>query len=156
MKFIMLVGIPGSGKSTAAKELISQGFECFNADDIRQELYGDAKTQGDHNEVFEIMFNRLELALLDEKDIVIDNTNVRKSNRRTLIAFAHEHLYTDIELWLFDVPFKTCLERNNKRARVVPEDVLVNMQRKLEETKPLLIEEGIVRIFGADGKELKK
>lgn len=141
MKFVLMVGIPGSGKSTVAAGLIDQGYVCFNADIIRQELYGDAKTQGDHQEVFGVMYERMEEAMCDEKDIVIDNTNVRKYNRRMLIALAKQWGY-EVEIWLVDTPLEECLERNAKRERVVPEDVIVKMHETLEQNRPLLRNEG--------------
>lgn len=144
MKFILLIGIPGSGKSTVAEGLIAKGYMSFNADHIREELYGDAMIQGDPNEVFGLMYERLEEALIDEKDIVIDNTNVRKSNRRTLIALAKQYGYTDIELWIMDIPLKTCILRNSKRTRVVPEDIIVNMQKILDENRVFFPLEGTV------------
>ena len=40
MELVMLVGIPGSGKSTVAKKYITQGYQIHSSDEIRQELYG--------------------------------------------------------------------------------------------------------------------
>lgn len=37
-KFIMLVGLPGSGKSTYAKKLEEEGYRIHSSDAIRKEL----------------------------------------------------------------------------------------------------------------------
>ena len=59
-RLILLVGIPGSGKTTLAKKIVERGFTCLSADPIREELYGAAIEQGDAKEVFKIFFERLE------------------------------------------------------------------------------------------------
>jgi predicted kinase len=126
-KLVLLIGIPGSGKTTLASTLIGKGFERLCADDIRLELYGNEAEQGNPKEVFTIFFERLESLLALNKDIVIDNTNVKFEHRQQIIDRANKFQYTDIQLWVLDVPLAVCLERNKKRERQVPEDVITNL-----------------------------
>lgn len=123
-RLILLVGIPGSGKTTLAQTLTAKGFERLCADDIRHELYGDATDQGDPKKVFEIFFERLENLLKVGKDIVADNINTKLDHRQQIIERAANFQYTDIRLWVLDVPLDVCLERNRKRDRQVPEEVI--------------------------------
>lgn len=44
--FIMLVGLPGSGKSTYAEELKREGYIIHSSDAIREELTGDIESCG--------------------------------------------------------------------------------------------------------------
>jgi predicted kinase len=125
-KLILLIGIPGSGKTTLAQNLIKKGFERLCADDIRQELYGDAAVQGDPKAVFAIFFERLTKLLDAKKDIVVDNLNVKFDHRQQIIDKAKSLNYTDIELWVLDVPLAICLERNKQRQRQVPENVIIS------------------------------
>jgi len=149
-RLILLVGVPGSGKTTLAKKLIEKGFTCLNADSIREELYGDAAEQGDPQKVFGIFFQRLEELLKEEKDVVIDNTNLNGKQRRPIIERADKFGYTDVQLWLLDTALDVCLERNRKRERTVPEDIVANMYMELnragrprrEEGKIVLIRPG--------------
>lgn len=149
-RLILLVGIPGAGKTTLAKKLVAKGFHCLNADSIRRELYGDAAEQGDPQEVFSIFFQQLEEALGVGKDVVIDNTNLNTKQRRPILERADKFGYTDVQLWLLDVALDTCLERNRKRERTVPEDIVANMYMELnragrprrEEGKIVLIRPG--------------
>ena len=54
---ILLCGIPGSGKTTWAKNYISKNpdFVHLSSDAIRAELYGDENIQGNPVEVFTLM-----------------------------------------------------------------------------------------------------
>lgn len=130
-KLILLVGIPGSGKTTLAKKVLERGFHYLNADSIREELYGDPSVQGDPQQVFDIFFNRLEIALVDGLDIIIDNTNLNPKQRKPILERAQGKGYSDIQLWLLDVPLQVCLERNRQRARIVEEEIVANMFMEL-------------------------
>lgn len=126
-RLVILVGIPGSGKTTLAQKLIGRGYECFNADSIRKELYGTEAEQGDPQKVFTIFFKRLDEALNRGVDIVIDNTNLNAKQRKPILDRAAKANYKDIQLWLLDVPLDICLERNKARDRTVSEDIVANM-----------------------------
>lgn len=130
-RIILLVGIPGAGKTTLAKKIIEKGFFCLSADPIREELYGNAAEQGDKEAVFKIFFERLDEALKQELDIIIDNTNLNPKQRKPLLDMARGAGYTDIQLWLLDVPLDVCLKRNANRPRVVPDDIVANMFMEL-------------------------
>lgn len=141
-QLILLVGIPGSGKSTLAKKLTSRGFHGLNADSIRQALYGDAAEQGEPQKVFGLFFKDLEEALSGGLDIVIDNTNLNPKQRKPILDRAATYGYTDIQLWLLDVPLETCLERNRGRERTVSEDIVANMYMELNRAGRPRREEG--------------
>lgn len=128
-RLLLLVGIPGSGKTTLAEKLIEKGYHCLNADSIRRELYGDAAAQGDPEQVFAIFFKQLEEALKAEKAIVIDNTNANPKQRKPILDMAKANGYDDIQIWLMDVPLEVCLKRNQGRDRVVSDDIVRNMYK---------------------------
>jgi predicted kinase len=146
-RLVLLVGIPGSGKSTLAKKLIQRGYLCLNADSIRQELYGNAAEQGDPVAVFDIFFKQFEDAMSKGLDIVIDNTNLNAKQRKPILDRAAAAGYTDVQLWLLDVPLDVCLDRNRCRDRVVPEDIVTNMFTELNRSgRPLHAEGKLVII----------
>lgn len=133
-KLIILVGIPGSGKTTLAKKIEARGYLCLNADSIRQELWGNALDQREPEKVFGILYRQLEELLALGKDIVIDNTNLNAKQRKPILELATKAGYTDIQLWLLDVPLDLCLERNKNREKAVPDDVVANLFMILNRT----------------------
>jgi predicted kinase len=149
-KLILLIGIPASGKTTLAQKLVLKGFSSINADTIRGELYGDELEQGDPQDVFSVFFDRLDVLLKAEKDIVVDNTNLKSVHRKQIIDRAQKIGYKDIQLWVLDVPLDVCLQRNANREKKVQEDVLANMfmtfnrsgRPRKEEGKLVLIRPG--------------
>lgn len=128
------MGIPGSGKTTLAKKIIEKGFTCLSADPIREELYGAAIEQGDAKEVFRIFFERLEAVMEQGLDVIVDNTNLNQRQRQPILDRAQKFGYTDVQLWLLDVPLDVCLERNRARSRNVPEDIVANYHLELNRT----------------------
>jgi predicted kinase len=135
-KLILLVGIQASGKSTLALKLVDKGFKRICADDIRGELFGDPIIQGDTTKVFGIFFERLEKLLAEGVDVVVDNTNLTAKQRKPILDLAAAAGYTDIQLWLLDVPLETCLKRNAGRERVVPEEAIASYYNELNRARP--------------------
>lgn len=149
-RVILLVGVPGSGKSTLAAKLSKKGFVILNADTIREEVWGDAAEQKDPDKIFGILYERLEGLLKQDKDVVVDNTNLSYKLRKQITDRARKAGYSDIQLWLLDVPLEICLERNQKRTRSVPEDVVANMFIELNRTGCPKTSEGKLVILRPD------
>jgi hypothetical protein len=71
--FTMLVGIPGVGKSTYAKELTkSSSAVWLSSDYIREKLFGDAACQDNHNLVFDQMHDDAISLLNRGFDVIYD------------------------------------------------------------------------------------
>jgi predicted kinase len=133
-KLVLMVGIPGSGKTTLSRTLIEKGYLCLNADSIRKELWGDENDQREPETVFGKFFAQLEEAMAGGTDIVIDNTNINRRHRQPILERAAKFGYQDVQLWVLDVPVEVCLERNRKRERNVPEDIVRNMDTTIRTT----------------------
>jgi predicted kinase len=130
-RIILMIGVPGSGKTTLAKKIAEKGFQYINADGIREELYGNAAEQGDKEEVFNLFFERLEKLMTVGTDVIIDNTNLNPKQRKPILDRAQQFGYSDVQLWLLDIPLELCLRRNKSRERIVPEDIVTNMFMEL-------------------------
>ena len=72
----------------------------------------------------------------------VDATNLTPHDRHSWIKLAKDSGY-EVQALYFDVPLDVCLERNQRRQRVVQEDVIRKMAGKL---KPPTFEEGFSKI----------
>ena len=124
-KFIMLVGLPGSGKSTYAKKLssVQKVTKYLSSDSIREELYGDESIQGDPNKVFRVMHERVKQYLSEGFDVIYDATNVTRKNRRGIVADVKKYC-DSIEAHIVWAPYTECVSRDKERKRSVGEDVI--------------------------------
>ncbi len=122
-RLIVLIGLPASGKSTLAETLESLGYFRSSADKIRGELYGDEHIQGNPDEVYGLVWKRLHTALEQGRLVVSDLLNLSRSRRVGIIELAKSKGLVP-DLFLLDVPYNVCIERNRKRDRHVPEELL--------------------------------
>lgn len=130
-KFIMLVGIPGSGKSTYAKSLIYTTNDIhLSSDGIRAELYGDEATQGNPSEVFELMHKRTLEALANGNNVIYDATNITRKDRASVMSKIPKYVETECHIvW---APIETCIERDSKRDRSVGKEVIDRMLKRFQ------------------------
>lgn len=138
---MVLIGLPGSGKSTYVEKL---GAPALSSDEIRRLLTDDPTNQDMNRRVFGILRDLLKTRLELRRPITyIDATNLTPYERRPYITLAELH-DCDIEAVFFDVPIEECQRRNRERHRMVPDEAIVEMSRRL--TAPS-VEEGFSRVI---------
>lgn len=137
---ILAVGLPGAGKSTWFAE---RGVRPLSSDAMRILLSDDEDNQTIHMQVFEalryLLVKRLQLGVAET---YIDATNLTRMHRRPFLQLAVRYGARAEAVW-FATPFEVCLERNARRERRVPEDVMRAMAETFEEPTE---EEGFARI----------
>jgi len=140
MKIIVLIGLPGSGKSTWIEK---QGVGGLSSDAIRKLLTDDEDNQTVNARVFGTLRYLLRQRLaIGREATYIDATNLTRAERANYIRMGEEH-GCEVEAVFFDTPLEICRERNARRQRVVPDDKLQAMARKLQ---PPSVEEGFARV----------
>ena len=73
----------------------------------------------------------------------IDATNLSPKERHSWIKMAHDFGY-EAHAVFFDVPTEVCMERNRKRLRNVPDEVMLRMAQKL---RPPKFDEGFAKVI---------
>lgn len=129
---ILLVGIPGSGKTTYAEKYIEEHPDTvhLSSDKIREELWGNEATQGDNNEVFSLMQSRAIEALNNGQSVVYDATNVTRKDRSYIITLCPK--FAKIECHIIWAPIETCIERDAARERTVGKAVIDKMLKRFQ------------------------
>ena len=138
MKVYITKGIPGSGKTTWALQKQRQhtigDIVRANRDDIRELLCGKEYHNGSpigsiENMVTVIQQNIISTAIVNNKDVIIDDCNLNPKFLKILTDFiTRQSSNVGIEIVDFtNVPYELCLQRNNNRDRKVPEYVMQRM-----------------------------
>jgi predicted kinase len=128
MKVVVLVGLPGSGKSSYLER---RNAPVLSSDAIRRLLADDETDQTIHDRVFETLRYLLRQRLAVGRPLTcIDATNLTPDERRPYIGIAKAY-GSEVEAAYFDVPLEVCRERNARRRRVVPEEAMAKLAAKL-------------------------
>lgn len=137
---MVLVGLPGSGKSTYVEKL---GAPALSSDAIRGLLADDPTDQTIHGRVFRMMRYVLKQRIEIGRPVTyVDATHLTPRERRPYVRLA-EMCDCEVEAVFFDVPLETCLERNRGRSRIVPDEAVMRMAAKLV---PPALSEGFSKI----------
>ena len=138
---VLAIGLPGSGKSSWFNR---HNIIPLSSDLVRGLLFDDATEQRFQDLVFSSLRSLLRARLVASRPMsYIDATNLSPKERHSWIKMAHDFGYAAHAVF-FDVPTEVCMERNRKRERNVPDEVMLRMAQKL---RPPKFEEGFAKII---------
>jgi predicted kinase len=137
---VLAIGLPGSGKSSWFKR---HNVVPLSSDMVRSLLFDDPREQRFQDLVFSNLRSMLKARLIAKRPMnYVDATNLTPQERQHWIKLARDYNY-EVHAVFFDVPLEVCIERHQRRDRVVPEDVMRRMAAKL---KPPSFNEGFAKI----------
>lgn len=143
---IMMVGLPGSGKTTFAKSIPKHFYNSYgikesefvilSSDDIRDEMFGCYRKE-DNAKVFDELNKRTIKYLLEKKHVIYDATNLSREKR---INFWNEinNKLKNINIKIskcvvfMATPYETCLKRNANRKNKVPVEDINRMYKNID------------------------
>ena len=134
----ILIGAPGSGKSTFAAHFANNGNTIWISRDYIRFRYLDKNPNAHYfdfeNEVYNDFINEIVAALRNNYNAVADATHLNTAARKKLTN-AIDKYYTDYNIIyiIFLASTEACIEHNKNRVghANVPEDVIRDMRMKL-------------------------
>lgn len=136
-KFYMLCGLPASGKSHYALDLqrimlneTNEKVAIVSSDNIRKELYGDENIQGNPEDVFNLVHERILQSLDNGVNVIYDATNLKRKYRLAILNKLPKFVKTECHIvWK---PIYQCIEDDLNRDRSVGKEVIDKMVRGFE------------------------
>lgn len=126
----VMMGIPGSGKSTYARKLDAK---YVSLDKIREEKFGDINYRGEEStKIWTEACSMIIQASRHGENAVLDATNVLRSGRRKIIRQFRQN-FDKFVLCYVKTPLSVAIERNNNRENVLEEYIIRDKYEKLVE-----------------------
>jgi predicted kinase len=136
-KILILRGLPASGKSTFAKQLLDENLGAWkrlNKDELRAMLDNSHHTSANEKFVERVRDMMLVEALKAGKHVVIDDTNLSDRPVERIRQVAQQYtqesgIQVHIEVKEITTSLEECLERDAKREKKVGQEVIMRMYR---------------------------
>lgn len=135
MKLIMMRGLPGSGKTTKARELMKGGnYIRLNKDELREMLHVGHWTGEKEKITKGIEYKSAQILLRDNQNVIIDDTNLREKDEVAWHDIAKKNNAT-FEIIDVDTDVYECLSRDVTRTKRVGYNVIMKMALKSRKYK---------------------
>lgn len=128
---VMLKGLPASGKSTWAKQVVAENEKVFrvNKDDLREMTQGKEFLKSNESNILQIRDEIVRIYLKKGYSIIVDDTNFLPDHENQLRKIANEcsALFTIKE---FNVPVEECIARDALREKSVGKDAILKLDKQ--------------------------
>lgn len=127
-KLIILRGLPASGKSTLAKELLEKHGNAIrlNKDLLREMLHFGEYSGKNEGVVWDVERSIAKELLAKGKVVIIDDTNLNNSTYAKWVEFGKE-LGITTETITLDTPYTDCIVRDKLREKQVGKSTIMDM-----------------------------
>lgn len=149
----VMVGLPGSGKSTIAQKVKNTLRDTIivSRDNVRFSMINkEDQYFAKEKEVFKTYINKINQYLSEGYNVIADATHLNAASRNKLLKNVHG--YNELIAIVANTPIENCLERNSKRSgrKKVPDETIKSMANNFHEPT---LEEGFDKIICISCKE---
>lgn len=126
IKVILTKGLPGSGKSTWAKQVIDENFNSYkriNKDELRLMLDNGKHSNDAEKFVLQVRDAIMLAAINDGKHVIIDDTNLASKHEKHIRELVKGIAEVEIKDFT-DVAIEICIKQDLKRMASVGESVI--------------------------------
>lgn len=122
---IIMAGLPGSGKSYVRKKYFS-GFTFVDCDDLKKTIKGyDTKNPREFHAQSKVLEKQAIYNLMAEGKSFVYDTTASNTDRIVKMVKEAQSLGYNVFITYVKTSLATAIERNSKRDRVVPEEIII-------------------------------
>ena len=122
-RVIILKGLPGSGKSTWAKQQVQEvGWKRVNKDELRAMIDNGKWSRSNEKMVLKVRDQIILEAVKNKQNIIVDDTNFAPEHERHIRELVKS--LASVEVKFFDTPLEECIRRDLQRPNSVGERVI--------------------------------
>ena len=131
-KLIIMGGLPASGKSTIRQEFYSE-YDVVDCDELKKIIEGcDPTNPREFHAQSKVLEKALIYKYLSEGKSFLYDTTATNSDKVIRMTQQAQELGYEVEMVYVKVTLATSIERNSKRDRVVPMEVIIEKYEQIE------------------------
>lgn len=137
MKLTMMRGLPGSGKTTLAKQWQKEDKNLVrvNKDELRKMLHDSVWSRENEQDVLKVRDSIIAGALMHKKSVVVDDTGFAPKHEKHLQQIA-DQFKIEFVVHFVDTPIEECIERDKNRPYSVGAIVILDMYERYLKVGP--------------------